>query len=78
MTDQSANGPAMRRVAAPDRTARSRSYNGRRLAGTGLSIALLIWTLLPVYNMVLIALDDEGDEFTGSLWPRIRRSRAFV
>jgi multiple sugar transport system permease protein len=33
-------------------------------------IVLLIWTLLPVYNMVLIALDDEGDEFTGSLWPQ--------
>jgi len=30
---------------------------------------LLIWTLLPVYNMLLIALDNEGDEFTGNLWP---------
>jgi len=33
--------------------------------------ALLIWTLVPVYNMLLIALDpDEGEtEFTGTLFP---------
>ena len=34
-----------------------------------LGIGLLIWTLLPVYNMVLIALDSDADEFTGSIWP---------
>ena len=54
--------------------ARRRYRRGRRLAGgiagAALGVALLIWTLLPVYNMVLIALDDEGDEFTGSLWPQ--------
>ena len=37
--------------------------------GVVLGIVLLIWTLLPAYNMVLIALDPEGDEFTGSIWP---------
>ena len=61
--------PAISGVAATNRTAR----RGRRLAGgiaaAALGVALLIWTLLPVYNMVLIALDDEGDEFTGTLWP---------
>jgi multiple sugar transport system permease protein len=33
--------------------------------------ALLIWSLAPVYNMLLIALDpDEGDiEFEGLIWP---------
>jgi multiple sugar transport system permease protein len=41
----------------------------RRAGGVVLGVGLLIWTLLPVYNMLLIALDDEGDEFTGSLWP---------
>jgi hypothetical protein len=36
-----------------------------------LSVALLIWWLLPIYNMLLIALDPEGTtEFTGDLWPR--------
>lgn len=52
-----------------------RSPSGlRRLAGhTGtvvLAVVLLLWWLLPVYNMVLIALDPEGDtEFTGDIWP---------
>ena len=34
-----------------------------------LGVCLLIWTLLPVYNMLLIALDADADEFTGSIWP---------
>ena len=74
MTSRPANEPAMGRVAARDRTARRRYRNGWRLAGriagAAVGVVLLIWTLLPVYNMVLIALDDEGDEFTGSLWPQ--------
>jgi len=47
----------------------------RRMAAETMAIALalvlLVWSLLPVYNMVLIALDrDEGDiEFEGLLWP---------
>ena len=32
-------------------------------------LVLMFWTLLPVYNMVLIALSEDGDEFTGSVWP---------
>ncbi len=34
-----------------------------------LGIILLIWTLLPVWNMTLMALDSDADEFTGSIWP---------
>jgi multiple sugar transport system permease protein len=36
-----------------------------------LGLVLLIWSLLPVYNMLLIALDpEEGEiEFAGNLWP---------
>jgi multiple sugar transport system permease protein len=36
-----------------------------------LALVLLIWSLLPVYNMLLIALDpEEGEvEFTGNLYP---------
>ena len=36
-----------------------------------LVVALLVWSLTPVYNMLLIALDpDEGDiEFEGIIWP---------
>ncbi len=34
-----------------------------------LGLGLLIWTLLPVYNMLLMALDDDAEEFTGHIWP---------
>jgi multiple sugar transport system permease protein len=35
-----------------------------------LGVVLLIWTLVPIYNMFLIALSDDGDEFTGAIWPQ--------
>ena len=41
----------------------------RRTASAAFGIVLLIWTLLPVYNMLLVALDEDGDEFTGAIWP---------
>jgi multiple sugar transport system permease protein len=40
-----------------------------KAAAVTLGIGLLIWTLLPVYNMLLMALDSDADEFTGSIWP---------
>ena len=40
-----------------------------RVASATFGMVLLIWTLLPVYNMVLVALDEDGDEFTGAIWP---------
>ena len=52
-----------------------RRYRLRRAmaeAGSAvLGVALLIWSLLPVYNMFLVALDpEEGEiEFDGNLWP---------
>jgi multiple sugar transport system permease protein len=41
------------------------------VASATLGVALLIWSITPVYNMLLIALDrDEGDiEFEGLIWP---------
>jgi len=41
------------------------------VASAVLALGLLVWSLLPVYDMLLIALDaDEGDiEFEGILWP---------
>ncbi len=46
----------------------------RRWLGNAAALAvgfvLLIWSLLPTYNMLLIALDAEGDtEYAGILWP---------
>ncbi len=40
-----------------------------KIAAAVFGIGVLIWTLLPVYNMVLMALDSDADEFTGSIWP---------
>jgi multiple sugar transport system permease protein len=57
----------------PGQPAHRPHYRRRRLltkaAAVILGIALLIWTLLPVYNMLLMALDADADEFTGSIWP---------
>jgi multiple sugar transport system permease protein len=54
--------------------ARRRAKQRRRLIEAGsavLGLVLLIWSLIPVYNMFLIALDpDEGEiEFTGHIYP---------
>jgi multiple sugar transport system permease protein len=55
--------------------ARRPRYRLRRIAIEAASIvlglALLVWSLVPVWNMLLIALDpDEGDvEFAGMIWP---------
>ena len=54
--------------------ARRRYRLRRRLGDVGsvvLAIVLLIWSLLPVYQMLLIALDpEEGEiEFSGNIWP---------
>jgi len=47
-------------------------------AGTvGLSVALVVWTLLPLYNMVLISLEPEGDVFTDHIWPRVVSVESF-
>jgi multiple sugar transport system permease protein len=52
-----------------------RRYRLRRIIAEAgsvmLGVVLLIWSLTPVYNMLLIALDpEEGEvEFTGNIWP---------
>jgi multiple sugar transport system permease protein len=56
------------------RLRRPRRYRLRRFAVEASSVALgavlVIWSLLPVYNMLLIALDAEGDtEYAGVIWP---------
>jgi multiple sugar transport system permease protein len=56
------------------RPARPRNRLQRVITEAGsaaLGIVILIWSLAPVYNMFLIALDpEEGEiEFDGNLWP---------
>ena len=39
-------------------------------AGAGLvSVILLVWTIAPLYNMVMVAFETEGDVFSDHLWP---------
>jgi multiple sugar transport system permease protein len=60
---------------AAGRRGRRARHRLRRVLAEAVSVmlgmVLLIWSLAPVYNMLLIALDrDDGDiEFEGTLWP---------
>jgi multiple sugar transport system permease protein len=60
-------------IAASRPLRRPRYRLRRRLvdAASGvLCLVLVIWSLLPVYNMLLIAFDEEGDiEYAGVVWP---------
>jgi multiple sugar transport system permease protein len=63
--------------------ARRPNYRLRRIgvetASAALGIVILIWSLLPVYNMLLIALDQTGhNEFTGDIWPPHPTLASFV
>jgi multiple sugar transport system permease protein len=49
------------------------------VASVILGVVLLIWSLAPVYNMLLIALDPEGGEieFEGIIWPPAPTLKSF-
>ena len=32
-------------------------------------VLLLIWTLIPIYNIVMVSLESKGDVFTNTIWP---------
>jgi multiple sugar transport system permease protein len=52
----------------------------RYLSGVGtlvLSLVLVVWTIVPIYNMVLISLEPEGDVFTDHIWPRVPSVESF-
>ena len=42
-----------------------------------LSVMLVVWSIAPIYNMVLISLEPEGDVFTDHIWPRIPSVESF-
>lgn len=50
-----------------------RHYQMRRYASETmallLGLVLLIWSVTPIYNMVVIALDSHDDIFSGAVWP---------
>lgn len=42
-----------------------------------LSVVLVVWSIAPIYNMVLISLEPEGDVFTDHIWPRVPSVESF-
>jgi len=58
------------------RAVRRRRYLSN--AGTlVLSVVIVVWTLAPIYNMLLISLEPEGDVFTDHIWPRVPSVESF-
>ncbi len=41
----------------------------RRIGKIAIGIVIAVWTLLPIYNMLLIALDDDAAEYSGNIFP---------
>jgi multiple sugar transport system permease protein len=39
------------------------------VAALAVGIAVLIWTLVPVYKLVIVALEPHGNVFTNDIWP---------
>jgi multiple sugar transport system permease protein len=65
-----------RALARAQSAVRVRHYLAR--AGTvALSLAIIVWSLAPIYNMVLISLEPEGDVFTDHIWPRVPSLESF-
>jgi multiple sugar transport system permease protein len=52
------------------RSARRRRYVSNALAAA-LSVVVLIWTILPLYNIVMVSLEDNSDVFTDKLYPSV-------
>jgi multiple sugar transport system permease protein len=42
-----------------------------------LSVVLVVWSIAPIYNMVLISLEPEGDVFTDHIWPKVPSVASF-
>ncbi len=61
------------RVASPIGQQMRRVAHRRRIAaniGTAvLSVVLIVWTLTPLYNMVMVSLEGHDDVFSSRVWP---------
>lgn len=66
-------GAAVAVAAVPASAERARRARRLRLwkeAGAlGIAVLVLIWTLVPVYNIVMVSLESKGDVFTETIWP---------
>jgi len=68
--------PSSRALSRAHSSVRCRRYLNN--AGTVvLSVVLVVWSLAPIYNMVLISLEPEGDVFNDHIWPRVPSVESF-
>ena len=60
-------------VSIRGRAVRRPNYHLRRnlteASALAVGVMVLIWTLVPIYNMVMVALEAHGDVFTNDIWP---------
>jgi multiple sugar transport system permease protein len=68
VTTTEARPTPTRPLPRPRRSVRRRRYLSNA-AALVLAAVLLVWTLAPIYNMVLIAVKDSGDVFSDHIWP---------
>jgi multiple sugar transport system permease protein len=77
ITADTALAPAAARPAERmKRAARRRRYLTNVGAGV-LSAVLLVWTLTPIYNIVMVSFEAEGDVFSDHLWPANASANSF-
>jgi multiple sugar transport system permease protein len=56
--------------ASAERGRRARRLRWWKEAGAlGVAVLVLIWTLVPVYNIFMVSLESKGDVFTETIWP---------
>ena len=56
--------------ASVDLGRRARRLRRWKEAGAvGVAVLLLIWTLVPIYNIFMVSLESKGDVFTNTIWP---------
>ncbi len=63
----SATTAGHRRIASP-LSYRLRRYSTELLCAV-IGFIILVWSVLPIYNMVMISLDSHDDIFSGQIWP---------
>ena len=67
-----AAAPATPAAARPAERMRRTARRWRYLSNAGaalLSALLLVWTLTPIYNIIMVALESEGDVAVTHIWP---------
>jgi multiple sugar transport system permease protein len=71
----SATTAGHRRIASP-LSYRLRRYSTELLCAV-IGFIILVWSILPIYNMVMISLDSHDDIFSGQIWPEHPSLEAF-